>query len=147
MAVRYHAPSMRKVLVLVLTLVLAIGFFFGARTIDRMALAYTTGQRRVAGEGLWGEEIPNDGPVPGYAFLGFTRRSEDPPGIRIVRPWEMARELGLKRGDVVTAVEGETFRSAEELMSYLVRNYEAGESVDVTAVTPGAGPRTPRIGA
>ena len=107
-----------------------------------MAVNYLTGQRRVAGEGFWGEQIPAAGPVPGYAFLGFTRPSEDPPGLRIMRPWEMARELGLSRGDVVTAVDGETFNSAQELMGHLVQNYAAGEVVSVTAVTPGENPRT-----
>jgi len=107
-----------------------------------MAVSYMTGQRRVVGEGFWGEAIPGDGPVPGYAFLGFTRPSDDPPGLRITRPREMARELGLERGDIVTAVDGETFASARDLMSHLVQNYTAGETVSVTAVTPGEAPRT-----
>ena len=133
---------MKKLLLAFVAIVFGAGLFLGARAVDRMAVSYLTGQRRVAGEGFWGEEIPAAGPVPGYAFLGFTRPSEDPPGLRIMRPWEMARELGLSRGDVVTAVGGETFNSAQELMGHLVQNYTAGESVSVTAVTPGEKPRT-----
>lgn len=133
---------MKKLLLAIVAIVVAAGLYFGARTVDRMAVAYMTGQRRVVGEGFWGEAIPKDGPVPGYAFLGFTRPSEDPPGLVIMRPWEMARELGLARGDVVTDVDGETYASTEELMSHLVQNYTAGDSVSVTAVTPGQAPRT-----
>jgi hypothetical protein len=54
----------------------------------------------------------------------------------------MARELGLSRGDVVTGVDGKAFRSAEELMTHLVQHYTAGETVSITAVTPGEEPRT-----
>ena len=89
---------MKKLFLAVVAIVIGGGVYFGARAVDRMAVNYVTGQRRVAGEGFWGEQIPEDGPVPGYAFLGFTRPSEDPPGLRIMRPWEMARELGLARG-------------------------------------------------
>ena len=133
---------MKKLFLAVVAIVIGGGVYFGARAVDRMAVNYVTGQRRVAGEGFWGEQIPEDGPVPGYAFLGFTRPSEDPPGLRIMRPWEMARELGLSRGDVVTALEGETFTSAQDLMGHLVQNYAAGEVVSLTAVTPGEEPRT-----
>ena len=133
---------MKKLLLAIAAVIVGGGLFFAVRTVDRMAVSYMTGQRRVAGEGFFGETIPVDGPVPGYAFLGFTRPSEDPPGLRIVRPWEMAHELGLERGDVVTSVDGETFGSARELMSHLVQNYAAGEIVSVTAVTPGEAPRT-----
>ena len=133
---------MKKLLLALVAVVVGGGIFFGVRTVDRMAVSYMTGQRRVVGEGFWGESVPNDGPVPGYAFLGFTRPSEDPSGLRIARPWEMARELGLERGDVVTSVGGESFASAQELMSHLVQNYAAGETVSLTAVTPGEEPRT-----
>ncbi len=128
---------MKKIAVLFVVVALGAGIVSGALFVDRMAVNYITGQRRVAGEGFWGEGVPNDGPVPGYAFLGFTRPSEEPPGLRIMRPWEMAREIGLERGDVVTSVEGETFSSSRELMSYFVRNFEAGETVRLTAVTEG----------
>jgi len=132
---------MKKVLLWALAVLVAAGALFGARTIDRLAVGYMTGQRRVAGEGFWGESVPDDGPVPGYAFLGFTRPSDDPPGFRIMRPWEMSREIGLSPGDVVTSVEGETFRSSRDLMSHLVTHYGAGETVSLTAVREGEAPR------
>jgi alpha-beta hydrolase superfamily lysophospholipase len=126
---------MKKLALLVLAVGLITGVYFGARTVDRMALAYLTGQRRVAGQGFWGADVRSDGPVPGYAFLGFTRPSENPLGMRILRPLEMGREMGLEPGDVVTAVDGRTFRSAEELMRHLVANYLAGQVVSLTAVS------------
>jgi hypothetical protein len=124
---------MKKALLVLVALALLAGAFFGARTVDRMAIAYLTGQRRVAGEGFWGEAIPDTGPVPGYAFLGFTRPSDDPPGMRLVRAWDMASDVGLRSGDVITAVDGKTFHSSEELMRYLVQNYAAGQVVPVSA--------------
>lgn len=130
---------MKKAILALLGVSLLAGTFFLARSVDRMAVAYLTGQRRVPGEGLWGESIPDGGPVPGYAFLGFTRPSDDPPGMRLVRPWDMARDVGLRAGDVVTAVDGKTFRSSEELMRHLVGHYGAGEVVPVSAFREGNG--------
>jgi len=121
-----------------LALALLAGVFFGARAIDRMAAAYLTGQRRVVGEGFWGEEIPKDGPVPGYAFLGFTRPSEDPEGMLLTRPWDMARDVGLRAGDVVTSVDGKPFHSSEDLMRHLVSHYTAGQVVPVSALRDGS---------
>jgi fermentation-respiration switch protein FrsA (DUF1100 family) len=128
----------KKVVYGLLILVFLAGAFYGARVVDRMAVAYLTGQRRVAGEGFWGEPVPEDGPVPGYAFLGFTRASEDPPGMRLLRPWDMARDVGLRAGDVITEVDGKPFRSSEDLMRYLVSHYTAGQVVAVHALREGA---------
>ncbi len=133
---------MKKFFLSGVALVLGVGLYFGVRAIDRMAVSYLTGPRRVVGEGSWGEKIPSDGPVPGTAFLGFMGPSEDPPGLRIMRPRETGQELGLLRGDVVTEVDGETFRSGRELMEHLVQNHTAGDSVSITAVTAGEPPRT-----
>jgi hypothetical protein len=124
---------MSKLLYGALALVLLGALVLGAVTIDRMAVAYLTGQRRVAGEGFWGEAIPNEGPVPGYAFLGFTSPSVEPEGMRLVRAWDMARDIGLRPGDVITAVDGECFHSSEDLMRHLVRRYHAGQVVGITA--------------
>ncbi|MGH9320086.1 MAG: CocE/NonD family hydrolase [Vicinamibacteria bacterium] len=129
---------LRKLLYVIAILAVLAGLVAFARRVDGMALAYLTGQRRIAGEGFWGEEISNEGPVPGYAFLGFTRPSTDPPGMEVVRPWDMARDLGLRAGDVVTAVDEKTFQSSDDLMRYLVGNYGAGEVVPVSAVRDGA---------
>jgi fermentation-respiration switch protein FrsA (DUF1100 family) len=134
---RYHPSPMKRALLILFAAALLGGAVFGARAVDRMAVSYLTGQRRVAGEGFWGESIPEEGPVPGYAFLGFTRPSEDPPGMRLVRPWDMARDIGLTAGDVVTAVDGKTFGSSEELMRHLVASHGAGDVVEVEAVRNG----------
>ena len=127
---------MKKVLFLVFGSVLLAGILFSMWTVDRIAVAYMTGQRRVPGKGVFGEDLPIGGPVPGYAFLGFTRASNDPPGLRIIRPWDSAREMGLSSNDVVTSVDGKMFLSAQELMSHCVQNYTAGETVPVTVVNP-----------
>ncbi len=129
---------LKKLVYGLLVLALLAGAFVGARAVDRMAIGYLTGQRRVAGEGFWGEGVPKDGPVPGYAFLGFTRPSEDPPGMRLVRPWDMARDVGLRAGDVITAVDGEVFRSSDDLMRHLVTHYTAGQVVPLRALRNGA---------
>ncbi len=126
----------KKLVYGLLLLALLSALFFGARAVDRMAISYLTGQRRVAGEGFWGEAVPKDGPVPGYAFLGFTRPSTDPPGMRLERPWDMARDVGLRAGDVVTSVDGEAFRSSEDLARHLVNHYTAGQVVAVRALRP-----------
>ena len=120
---------MKKILSLVVGLALLAGAFVGARTLDRMALGYLKGPRGVAWEGQLREELEKSGPVPGWAFLGFSRPSEDPPGLRVVRPFESGREIGLSPGDVVTSVDGQVFRSTRELMLYFIRNYVAGDSV------------------
>ena len=137
----YHADDMKKALVWTLVVLVVAAVVASAMFVDRLAVGYMTGQRRVVGEGFWGESIPDGGPVPGYAFLGFTRTSEEPPGFTILRPWEMALEMGLERGDVVTSVAGETFTSSQDLMSHLVSNYTAGDSVSLTAVRDGEAPR------
>lgn len=128
---------MKKIISLMLLLTAGAGILLSARVVDRMAVAYLTGQRRVVGEGFLGENLPNDGPVPGYLSLGFTRPSENPKGMVIRRPREMARELGLAPGDVVTEVDGKNFTSSQDLMSHLVRTTQAGQTLSLTAVTPG----------
>lgn len=125
---------MKKALLILGLLGVVAGAFFGARTVDRMAVGYLTGQRRVVGQDFYGDIIPDDGPVPGYAFLGLTRPSDEPAGMRVVRPWDMARELGLRAGDVVTTVGGKTYRSSGDLMRELVEHHVAGETLPLVAV-------------
>ncbi len=128
---------MKRIISLVLLLTAGAGILFSAHVVDRMAVAYLSGARRVVGEGSWGEKLPDDGPVPGYLFLGFTRPSENPKGMTIHRPRKMARELGLAPGDVVTEVGGKSFSSSQDLTSHLVRTTQAGQRLSLTAVTPG----------
>lgn len=132
---------MKKIVLGVLLLGLGVGGLFAARTVDGMAVSYLTGQRRVPGRGFSGEEVPNEGPVPGIAFLGVLRPSGDPPGLRVVRPFETGVELGLVPGDVVTEVGGERFRSSSELMTRLVHHYQAGQTVPLRVAHPGEPPR------
>ena len=58
--------------------------------------------------------------------------------MRLVRPWDMAREMGLRAGDVITAVDGEAFRSSEDLARHLVNHYTAGQVVPINALREGA---------
>lgn len=128
---------MRRWVKAFLILVLLAGIFFAGRFVDTMALSYLTGQRRVAGQGFWGDDVRQDGPVPGYAFLGFSRPSEDPRGLRLRRPFESGREIGLEPGDVITSVAGKTFTDTGDLMSYLIGNHVAGERVPLVASRDG----------
>ena len=118
--------------------VLLVGLLgFAAYAVDRMALSYLTGQRRVPGEDFFGTPVREGGPVPGFAFLGWTQRSENPAGVRIRRPWESGREIGLQSGDVITRVDGELFSGGRDLHSLFVTEYEAGDAVKLTVERDG----------
>jgi dipeptidyl aminopeptidase/acylaminoacyl peptidase len=110
-----------------------------------MALSYLTGQRRIPGRDFFGQPVKSDGPVPGFAFLGRTTPSEDPPGIRVLRPWESGREIGLAPGDVITSVDGQFFQDGGELHKSFVSNYAAGEPVSLKVVRNGEPPRDFRL--
>ena len=113
--------------------VLLVGLFgFGAYTLDRMALSYLTGQRRVPGRDFFGATVRDGGPVPGFAFLGWTQRSENPEGVKILRPWESGREIGLRSGDVITRVDGTLLLDGRDLHSVFLTEYEAGDAVSLT---------------
>lgn len=136
---------MKKLVLLLLVLTLLAGAFLAARSTDRMALAYITGQRRVPGQDFFGDPVPDAGPVPGFAFLGFTRPSDDPPGMSIVRARDTAREIGLREGDVITAVEGKTFRSSQALMKFFLGSCRAGQTVSLSVVRDGERPFDVRL--
>lgn len=105
---------------------------FGAYTVDRMALSYLTGQRRVPGRDFWGGQVPMDGPVPGLAFLGRLEASEKVPGLKVVRVRETGRELGLEPGDVILSVDGKSFKDSRELHQNFIHNYGAGDVVTLS---------------
>ncbi len=128
---------MKKLLGLVLLVAVVGGGIWGARVVDRMALRYLTGARRVPGRDFWRGDVQRGGPVPGFAFLGFSRPSEEPPGVRMVRPFEAGREIGLEPGDVVTSVDGETFTDWRDVMQHFLHNYEAGDVVTLVALRAG----------
>jgi hypothetical protein len=58
--------------------------------------------------------------------------------MRLIRPFDMARDIGLREGDVVTEVDGEAFRSSQDLMRYLVGHRTAGQVVAVHVLRDGA---------
>jgi dipeptidyl aminopeptidase/acylaminoacyl peptidase len=120
-----------KLLILVILVPLGAAAYF----LDRMALSYLTGQRRIPGRDFTGATVRSDGPVPGFAFLGFTRESERPPGIRVQQPFEAGREIGLKRGDVITAADGKLYRDGWEMQRDFIRHRKAGDSVSLTVVS------------
>jgi hypothetical protein len=50
----------------------------------------------------------------------------------------MARDVGLRAGDVITEVDGECYRSSEQLMRHLVSHYTAGQVVPMRVLREGA---------
>lgn len=126
-----------KILLLLLCGGLAAATYF----VDRMALSYLTGQRRIPGRDFGGAPVRPDGAVPGFAFLGFTRESKSPPGVRVQQPFESGRDIGLKPGDVITAVDGRLYRDGWQMQSDFVQNHKAGDAVVLSVVS---GTRLPR---
>ncbi|HEY7699898.1 MAG TPA: CocE/NonD family hydrolase, partial [Vicinamibacteria bacterium] len=108
-----------------------------AYSLDRIALSYLTGPRRVPGRDFSGAPIRMDGPVPGFAFLGQLRPSEKPPGVLVVRPREAGREIGLRPGDAITEVDGQTFHDGDALQRYLLSDHTAGDRVKLTVEREG----------
>ena len=117
----------------VLVLLLAGGASY---FVDRMALGYLTGQRRIPGRDFAGGAVRAGGAAPGFAFLGPTEPSEDPPGVRVRQPFESGREIGLARGDVITSVDGKTFRDGQKLFQYFVREKNARDVVELSVRAP-----------
>jgi dipeptidyl aminopeptidase/acylaminoacyl peptidase len=111
-----------------------VALLAGGYLVDRQARGYLSGQRRVPGRESLG--APSDGPVPGYAFLGFTTRSENPAGLRIVRPFESGREIGLERGDVVTGVDGKVYDDGETLFRDMITRHKAGDTLSLSVSAP-----------
>lgn len=121
----------RRILLLSAAALLLGGLGAGAWFIDQMALSFLTGQRRAPGQDWFGNSIREDGPMPGYAFLGFSEPSHQPPGFRITRPADEGVERGLMAGDIVLSVDEKTFQSSFQLISSLLAEHLAGEQVAV----------------
>lgn len=113
----------------------------GIYSIDRMALSYLKGQRRVPGRDYWGEPVRTGGTVPGFAFLGRLDLSENIPGLKVVRPRDSAREIGLEPGDVILSVDGKVFKDGRELHRAFLRDYSAGDVVRLRVGREGESPR------
>ena len=125
--------------VLLVLLVALLGFV--AYSLDRMALSYLTGQRQVPGRDFFGAPVRTEGPVPGFAFLGQMAPSQQPPGLRVVRPRESGREMGLRSGDVITHVDQRSFLQGDELYRYFLSDHTAGDRVTLTVEREGESPR------
>jgi pimeloyl-ACP methyl ester carboxylesterase len=113
------------------SLVVLFGFVLAVWYLDKMALSFLTGQRRVPGKDWFGQEVRMEGPPPGYLFLGFSRPSDDPKGFEITRPADSGIQAGLKNGDVVVSVEGKCYQSSFDLISSLLAERNAGDQAVV----------------
>lgn len=69
---------------------------------------------------------------PGAAVLGFEVEAETGEGLRITQtPRGTARTAGLRRGDIITAINGRPTRDINELYRVLA-DYSPGDTVDVS---------------
>ena len=122
----------RRVLLGIVVVVLLAGTGFAVYTIDRMALSYLRTPRGLPfPDDLMQAKISFEGKIPGYAFLGISRPSDNPPGFRIIRPRPDGWELGVRPGDIVTSVNGRTYQDSRELLKDLVDGHEAEEILPV----------------
>ena len=122
----------RRLLIVSAVVLALVPVAFGIRLLDRMALAYTTGLRRSADSpGFGGVMPPADGPPPGVAFIGFSQPAEGRQGFVMRRVTAQGRDAGLRNGDLVTAVDGVTYRDARAAMGGLISTRTAGETVDL----------------
>ena len=111
---------------------------YGARMLDRMALAYTTGLRRSPdGPGYMGVEARKDGPPPGIIFLGRSSPDRENGGFVMRRVSAEGREAGLEEGDRVVAVDGKPHDTMGSALRALVRDREAGDVVPLDVVRDG----------
>ena len=124
---------MKRFVALILLIAFIGGGVWCAYILDRMALSYLTGVRRMPGRDFWGAEVPKGGAIPGFSFIGISKVSEEPSGIRIVHPFEAGREIGLRAGDVITSVDGTNFVTWRDVMQHFLQNNEAGDVVAVVA--------------
>lgn len=92
-------------------------------------------------------ELITKGYVSGKAYLGLTLDSFSPavaryfhtdPGafVSAVQPGSAAEAAGLREGDIITAVDGQTITDADGLVA-AVRNYKAGDTAQLTVVRDG----------
>ncbi len=129
----------RRVLLGIVVVLLLAGTGFAVYTIDRMALSYLRTPRGLPfPEHLMEAKISFEEGIPGYAYLGMSRPSENPPGFHIIRPWADGWELGVRPGDIVTSVNGKTYQDSEELLGSLIAENEAEEILPVVVQRKGA---------
>ena len=122
----------------IVVVVLLAGTGFAVYTIDRMALSYLRTPRGLPfPEDLMEAKISFEETTPGYAFLAMSRPSDDPPGFRVIRPRPDGWELGVRPGDIVTSVNGKTYRDSRELLEDLIDGHEAEEILPVVVLRDG----------
>jgi len=129
----------------ILLLLVCGGLAAAAYFLDRMALGYLTGQRRIPGRDFSGAPVRSEGAVPGFAFIGFTRESKSPPGIRMQQPFEAGREIGLQPGDVITAAGGKAYRDGWQMQRDFIQTRKAGEIVMLSVVRGDEPPRQVKL--
>jgi pimeloyl-ACP methyl ester carboxylesterase len=111
---------------------------FAVYTIDRMALSYLRTPRGLPfPEHLMEAKISFEKGIPGYAFLGMSSPSDNPPGFRIIRPWADGWELGVRPRDIVTSVNGKTYQGSEEVLESLIAAHDAEEILPVVVQREG----------
>ena len=92
-------------------------------------------------------ELINKGYVSGKAYLGLTLRSVTPSAARYfdmpmgayisaVEAGSNADMAGLRPGDIVTAVDGQSISNADEMVA-LTRAYKAGDTAALTVSRSG----------
>lgn len=124
----------RRVLLGTIVVLLLVGTGFAVYTLDRMALSYLRRMPRSLPfpDNLMEANIPFGERTPGYAFLGISQPSENPPGFQITRPRADGRELGIRTGDIVTSINGKIYYDSQALLKDLVYGYEAEELLPIT---------------
>lgn len=128
----------RRVLLGIVIVVGLAGTGFAVYTIDRMALSYLRTPRGLPfPDDLMEAKISFEEGIPGYAFLGMSRPSDNPPGFRIIRPRADGWELGVRPGDIVTSVNGKTYQDSRELLEDLIDRHEAEEILPVVVQRDG----------
>lgn len=114
----------------------------GGSTIEGMGYAIPISSAEPIIEELMNKETKNKVAASKKGFLGISgiNVTNDvaqmygmPEGVYIAQTYEgtAAADAGLKKGDIITAFEGSTVGSMEDLQGYL-EYYEVGESVTLT---------------
>ena len=120
----------------------------GGSTIEGMGYAIPISNARPIIEELMNRETKDkvDAARKGYLGISGLNVTTDvstmygmPEGVYVAQVYKGgAYEAGILKGDIITAFDGSSVRTMEDLQGYL-EYYEAGESVMVTIQRPNAG--------
>ena len=111
-------------LVAIAILLAGMGWLFNS-----MADRYLTGTRQLPGSDWFGNPVPQNGPTPGYVWLGWARANQDPPGLRLEEPSDEGVAAGLRAGDILTHADGRALSAYGDLFRYYMESCRAGQSV------------------